>query len=93
MWTADRRSVNNGRRRLPFTFILYGPAVAKDSERQVNALKKWREAEADYSAAIATYLDEVNGTPAMTKDELIDLVSLRDKADKWREKFFKRQGR
>lgn len=71
---------------------MYGPSVSKESERQVNALRKWREAESDYSAALVPFLEEDDGAPVLSKDELIRLVALRDKADKWREKYFKRQG-
>lgn len=62
----------------------------KDKDRAQAALSSWRDAEAAYVRATARFLlDE--GQPAMTKDELIDLVALRSTADRWREKYFKRQ--
>ena len=50
-------------------------------------LARWRRAQADYVDAISVYME--GDSPRLTKDELIALIALSAKADKWRERYFK----
>ncbi len=59
-------------------------AKSKDAD----PLERWRHFESQYAERIAPLLgtDEV---PVLGKDEMIELASLRAKADRWRDRFFK----
>jgi hypothetical protein len=60
--------------------------MAKDD---ADALKKWREAEKAYASAVAPFVDANGDAPAMKKKDLLELVDLRGRADRWREKYFR----
>jgi hypothetical protein len=75
-----------------FTSAHYGGGVSKDQQKATTALHRWREAEHEYLRAAAAYLGD-GDAPELRKDDLVAMVSLREKADRWREKYFKRQGR
>ena len=69
-----------------FTFGRYVPRVpkAKDSD----PLERWRHFEAQYAECLVPLM--VPGeVPTLTKDEMVELASLRAKADRWRDRFFK----
>lgn len=59
-------------------------AKSKDAD----PLERWRHFEARYAERISEVL-EGDGVPSMDKDEMIELASLRAKADRWRDRFFK----
>lgn len=59
--------------------------MAKSSD----PLEKWRQFERDYAEAAADYLSDDEAAPKLGKDELVAMVELRGKADRWREKYFK----
>jgi hypothetical protein len=59
--------------------------MAKDDG---DALRKWREAEAAYARAVAPFTSMEGEAPALRKKDLLELVQLRGKADRWREKYF-----
>lgn len=70
---------------------MYVAGVPTDSDKQMNALAKWREAESEYAAFAAPFLVEGDDSaPELTKDDLVSMVTLRHAADRWREKYFKR---
>ena len=52
------------------------------------ALRKWRDAEAAYQRAVSPFTSTEGEAPALRKKDLLDLVQLRVKADRWREKYF-----
>ena len=52
-------------------------------------LERWRHHEAEYQEAVARYLDPSSEAPSLDKPTLLDLVQIRDKADRWREKYFR----
>lgn len=66
-------------------------AVSKEDNSPARAWGKWREAEGAYHDEVARFVDHSSDPPAMTKDDLIRLVQLRERADRWRERYFKRQ--
>jgi len=53
-----------------------------------DALRKWRDAEAAYQRAVSPFTSTEGEPPALKKKDLIELVQLRVKADRWREKYF-----
>jgi len=53
-----------------------------------DALRKWRDAEAAYQRAVSPFTSTEGEAPALRKKDLLDLVQLRVKADRWREKYF-----
>ena len=65
----------------------------KGSDKAAAALRGWREAEAAYVRASARFLIEDGSPGPLRKDDLIELVRLREKADRAREQYFKRQDR
>jgi hypothetical protein len=69
-----------------FTFGRYVPRVpkAKDSD----PLERWRHFEAKYAERLVPLLEGAE-VPYMDKDEMVELASLRAKADRWRDRFFK----
>ena len=81
-----RGYVGFGGPRYPLTFGGYGAAMAKDSDK--DPLARWRHAEAEYAEAAAAFLGK-GDAPHLKKSVLIELVSLRSRADKWRERYFK----
>jgi len=62
------------------------PRVAKSKD--ADPLERWRHFEAEYADLVAPLLD-TDGVPSLGKDEMIELASLRAKADRWRDRFFK----
>jgi hypothetical protein len=60
--------------------------MAKDD---ADSLERWRAAEAAYTAAVKSFMAEKTPAPVMKKKDLLELVQLRGKADRWREKYFK----
>jgi hypothetical protein len=60
--------------------------MAKDD---VDALSKWRDAEAAYAQALTPFTSTEGDTPTLRKKDLLEMVELRGKADRWREKYFR----
>ncbi len=60
--------------------------MAKDAS---DPLTRWRDAEAAYVAAASPYLDDEATAPPLRKKDLISMVELRGKADRWREKYYR----
>jgi hypothetical protein len=60
--------------------------MAKDD---VDALTKWRDAEAAYAQALSPFTSTDGDSPMLRKKELLEMVELRGKADRWREKYFR----
>ena len=65
--------------------------MGADADRLVVAWEKWRTAEDQYLEAIARFRVGEGDPPEMTKDDLVGLVKKRQRADRWRERYFKRQ--
>jgi hypothetical protein len=59
--------------------------MAKDDG---DALRQWRDAEAAYALALLPFTSTQGEAPVLRKKELLDLVQLRGKADRWHEKYF-----
>ena len=60
--------------------------MAKDDG---DALRKWREAEAAYAEAVAPFVAGKGEGPPLKKKDLLEMVELRGKADRSREKYFR----
>lgn len=60
--------------------------MAKDDS---DPLARWRESEAAYAVALKPFMKTANAAPPLKKKDLLELVQLRGKADRWREKYFK----
>jgi hypothetical protein len=60
--------------------------MAKDD---VDALSKWRDVEAAYAEALSPFTSAEGDTPTLRKRDLLEMVELRGKADRWREKYFR----
>ena len=62
------------------------------SKIEKDPLERWRHHEAEYRVTAAPFLDgDAAGggdAPVLDKATLLELVRLRDKADRWREKYF-----
>lgn len=65
---------------------LYVPWMAKSKD--ADPLERWRHFEEKYAERVAPLMGDT-GVPALDKDEMIELASLRAKADRWRDRFFK----
>lgn len=65
---------------------LYVPGMAKSKD--ADPLERWRHFEEKYAERVAPLMGE-DCFPALDKDEMIELASLRAKADRWRDRFFK----
>ena len=65
---------------------LYLPRVAKG--RDADPLERWRHFESRYAEVVAPLLGE-DGVTHVGKDLMVELASLRAKADRWRDRFFK----
>jgi len=89
-WDESRRTRGSepdwGLRRCLLTFGRYSPFMAKEIEK--DPLGRWRGAENDYAETIATFMQ--GDSAPLSKDELIALIDLRSEADKWRERYFKK---
>ena len=62
--------------------------MAKGYGEGKDPLERWRHFELRYAERVAPFLQE-SGAPVLEKDDLVDLVSLRGKADRWRDRFFR----
>lgn len=62
------------------------PGVGKTKD--ADPLERWRHFEAKYAERM-TPLMAGDDVPSLDKDEMIELASLRAKADRWRDRFFK----
>lgn len=69
-----------------FTFGRYVPRVPKTKDS--DPLERWRHFEAQYAERLVPLLEGAE-VPYMDKDEMVELASLRAKADRWRDRFFK----
>lgn len=69
-----------------FTFALYVPRVAKTKD--ADPLERWRHFEEKYAERVSPVLTCLE-VPRLDKDDMIELASLRAKADRWRDRFFK----
>lgn len=56
--------------------------------KDADPLERWRHFEARYADRVAVFLDE-GQAPEPEKDDMVDLASLRAKADRWRDRYFK----
>ena len=66
---------------------LYVRHVGKSS-KDSDPWERWRHFEEKYAEQLAPLLAH-DSIPALDKDEMIELASLRAKADRWRDRFFK----
>ncbi len=69
-----------------FIFALYVRRVAKSKD--ADPLERWRHFESRYAERVSPVLSSTD-VPALDKDDMIELASLRAKADRWRDRFFK----
>jgi hypothetical protein len=60
--------------------------MAKD---EGDALRRWREAEAAYAAALVAFMNPEIDAPDLKKKDLLEMVEMRGKADRWRERYFR----
>lgn len=51
-------------------------------------LMRWRDAEAAYAKALAPFMKD--GHEPLTKKLLVEMVELRGKADRWRDRYFRK---
>ena len=58
------------------------------SGKDADPLERWRHFEARYAELVAPFMAG-DGVPHVEKDEMVELASLRAKADRWRDRFFK----
>lgn len=65
---------------------MYVPDVPKSKDS--DPLERWRHFEAKYAERLAPVMDG-DEVPILDKDEMVELASLRAKADRWRDRFFK----
>lgn len=65
---------------------LYVPSVGKGKDG--DPLERWRHFEARYAELVAPFLTD-DGPVTVDKDQMVELASLRAKADRWRDRFFK----
>lgn len=65
---------------------LYGPRVPKSKD--ADPLERWRHFEERYAEVVAPYITGEDVTH-VGKDVMVELASLRAKADRWRDRFFK----
>ena len=63
------------------------PAMPKGESKQ-EPLERWRHFEERYAERVAPFLGESDAS-ALDKDAIVDLVGLRAKADRWRDRYFK----
>jgi hypothetical protein len=61
--------------------------VAKQGKDD-DPLERWRHFEARYADRVAPLLDD-GRSPQLDKDGMVELASLRAKADRWRDRYFK----
>lgn len=66
---------------------MFRPMAKGDGEGK-DPLERWRHFELRYAERVAPFLQETDA-PALEKDDLLDLVALREKADRWRDRYFK----
>ena len=64
----------------------YVPGVPK--AKDADPLERWRHFEEKYAERLAPLM-ESDEVPVLDKDEMVELASLRAKADRWRDRFFK----
>lgn len=82
-WSICARSEIRG---LSFTFSLYVPHVGKTKDS--DPLERWRHFEAKYAEQVAPLLGDTKD-PSWDREQMIELASLRAKADRWRDRYFK----
>jgi len=56
-------------------------------------LTRWRDAEAAYAEALKAYLVDGDEPAALSKKVLLEMVDMRGKADRWREKYFRKSAK
>jgi hypothetical protein len=64
-----------------------------DQGKSKDPLVRWRQAEQEYAEAVAPFLTKGSSAPIMTKKQLVELVSLRNRAERWCERYFKENHR
>jgi hypothetical protein len=70
-----------------FTCARYGPAMAKSPSKDADPLERWRHFEEKYAEQVTPY---ISAEPdPLDKDQMVELVALREKADRWRDRYFK----
>ena len=65
---------------------MYVPGVPKSKDS--DPLERWRHFELKYAERLAPLMGDEE-VPLLDKDEMVELASLRAKADRWRDRFFK----
>ena len=55
--------------------------------KDADPLERWRHFEERYAEVVADYL--TGDVTHVSKDAMVELASLRAKADRWRDRFFK----
>ena len=65
---------------------MYVPGVPKSKDS--DPLERWRHFETKYAERLAPLMEGAE-VPFLDKDEMVELASLRAKADRWRDRFFK----
>jgi len=65
--------------------------MAKGGTEQ-DPFERWRHFEARYADAVGPFLRD-DSASALSKEDLVELVALREKADRWRDRFFKQSNR
>ena len=65
---------------------MYVPGVPKSKDS--DPLERWRHFESKYAERLAPLMGDEE-VPLLDKDEMVELASLRAKADRWRDRFFK----
>lgn len=56
--------------------------------KDADPLERWRDFEERYAALVAPFLTG-EGAVVVDKDAMVELASLRAKADRWRDRYFK----
>lgn len=56
--------------------------------KDADPLERWRHFERRYAEQVAVFLGD-DPAPQLDKDEMIEFASLRAKADRWRDRYFK----
>ncbi len=56
--------------------------------KDADPLERWRHFEVRYAEHVSAFLGE-GDAPDLDKDEMVELASLRAKADRWRDRYFK----
>ena len=64
------------------------PSMPKSEGAPHDPLERWRHFEQRYAQGVSPFLSETDPR-ALDKDEIVGLVAMRAKADRWRDRYFK----